>query len=786
MVAVSNGNLYVGLSAAANAPSSQGVYESTDHGSTWISANTGLHSDFGVPPRGLAVSSSNPAILYVTDYFGLYETTNGGGNWAFAGGLPGGTIAIAVSTNDPSTLLYSAYDATAPLFTSTNSGKNWTPSSGLGVAAVTELVPDRFTGGAYGLANVNYSALIAKIDPTGQHLLYSTYFGEWTGAYAIAIGEAGSVTFTGYLTDGIPVTPTALQPNRPGFDAFVARISEMPSVCSVSIDPPQTLEVWFTHYVEFFVTAPSGCAWTATSNQAWATIVSGAMGTGSGVVYVLASNTGATQTATITIGGTTATLRQRTSTCGYEHFDRDAVVVPGSGGTITLQMIVGAGCEWSVPNYHPAAMSITSGASGVGSGTVMITVFPNHGPNTRTLTIDSRQGAAVTISQAGTTAPAVVANVTSSPSGASFTVSGAGCIPGSYLTPAKLTWDANTNCTTVFDDPQVLSGNTADFNNVSINGGAPVNENPVTVNSGTRDVTIDASFLAPCTYSLTPTGQSFAAAGGLGSFTVTTASNCVWKPVANVSWVTILPSGSQGTGRANFSVASNTDGARTGTIFAGGQPFTVSQGAFTCTYAIGPTSASVASAGGDVSVSVSAPAGCAWGSVSNASWLHITSASAGSGTGSITIHADANSGSERTGTVTVAGGTFTAIQQGATNGTACGAVDVSGSVTTSRSGLTWVPFSTYIFTQSLTVKNGSGAVIPGPVFVVLRNLPSGVLLQGALRTACFSSAGDYMVLVSAGDLAPGQSGGYGLAFIAPTFNPFISYSTTVLSGLPSR
>jgi len=45
-----------------------------------------------------------------------------------------------------------------------------------------------------------------------------------------------------------------------------------------------------------------------------------------------------------------------------------------------------------------------------------------------------QQGDMETISQAGTTAPAEVATITSSPSGASITAIGSGCIPGTYTT----------------------------------------------------------------------------------------------------------------------------------------------------------------------------------------------------------------------------------------------------------------------------------------------------------------------------------------------------------------
>jgi len=78
---------------------------------------------------------------------------------------------------------------------------------------------------------------------------------------------------------------------------------------------------------------------------------------------------------------------------------------------------------------------------------------------------------------------------------------------------------------------------------------------------------------------------------------------------------------------------------------------------------ISPTSASYAANGGNGSISVTAPAGCGWQAISNDSWLTITSGSGGIGNGTVSYSvAINNTGSPRTGTLTVAGVTFTVNQ----------------------------------------------------------------------------------------------------------------------------
>ena len=89
----------------------------------------------------------------------------------------------------------------------------------------------------------------------------------------------------------------------------------------------------------------------------------------------------------------------------------------------------------------------------------------------------------------------------------------------------------------------------------------------------------------------------------------------------------------------------------------------------TCTYSISPTSASYAAGGGTGSVSVTAGAGCNWTAVSNATFITITGGASGTGNGTVAYSVAANAGTtSRTGTLTIAGVTFTVTQAGTTGG----------------------------------------------------------------------------------------------------------------------
>ncbi len=82
-----------------------------------------------------------------------------------------------------------------------------------------------------------------------------------------------------------------------------------------------------------------------------------------------------------------------------------------------------------------------------------------------------------------------------------------------------------------------------------------------------------------------------------------------------------------------------------------------------CAYSISPTSLTIGAGGGaGNTISVTAQAGCNYTAVSNNAFITITGGASGSGNGTVIFAVAANSGAVRTGTITVAGQTFTINQ----------------------------------------------------------------------------------------------------------------------------
>lgn len=84
-----------------------------------------------------------------------------------------------------------------------------------------------------------------------------------------------------------------------------------------------------------------------------------------------------------------------------------------------------------------------------------------------------------------------------------------------------------------------------------------------------------------------------------------------------------------------------------------------------CSFSIDPTGVAVASGATSSSVAVTAGAGCGWTAVSNDAWITVTGGASGSGNGTVNYSVAANLGTtQRIGTVTIAGETFTVTQMG--------------------------------------------------------------------------------------------------------------------------
>ena len=470
------------------------------------------------------------------------------------------------------------------------------------------------------------------------------------------------------------------------------------------------------------VAAAAGCAWTASSGASWITVSSGATGSGNGSVHFsAAANAGTVERiGTLTIAGQTFTVAQAAAGCSYTISPAGQSIGPAGGAGTSIAVTATGGCAWTASS-GASWITVTSGATGTGNGSVGFTVAANTGAErTGTLTI---AGQTFTVTQAA--AAAVVCAYTIAPTTQSIGASGGAGTTVTVTTTSNCTWTAVSGVSWI----TVTSGSTSTGNGsvgftVAANTGAQ-RTGTLTIAGQTFTVT-QAAAAVVCAYTIAPASQSIGAAGGAGTtVTVTTTSTCTWTAVSSVSWITVT-SGATGTGAGSvgFTVSANPGGERVGTLTIAGQTFTVTQAAanVACTYAITPASQSIAAAGGagtPVAVVVSTP-NCSWTAASGVAWITVTSGATGIGNGSVAFTVAANPGTARTGTLTIAGQTFTVTQAAACSYTVSPptqSVDPLGGTgtpitVTTTAGCSWTASTpaSWITIQSGATGSGNGAV----------------------------------------------------------------------------
>jgi len=534
--------------------------------------------------------------------------------------------------------------------------------NGTSITVTQEAAPCRFTVSPL---NSSVSASASNVSLTVETLTGCS----WTAATQtpwIHVASGGSASASGPVAIAIDANAGGARSGTLTVAGETVTINQAeaapgpptPAPCSYGINPTGYSAPAGGATGSIAVTTAPTCTWTATSNASWIAFTSVPSSTGSGTLgFSVAANAGPARSGTATIAGQTFTVAQAPAGCAYsispaiQSFD-------SGGGPGSLSVTSSSWCSWTA-SAGASWVSMASGGSGTGNGTIAFNVAANTGAaRNSTITVG---GQTFTITQAA-------AACTYGISPASQSVDGGGG-SGSFAvtTSTWCAWTASAGASWI----SITSGGSGTGNgtvafSVGANAGAA---RTGTITAGGQTFTISEAAAPPCTYSIAPGSQSVDYVGGSGTVAVTASSaTCAWTAASNnTDWMTVT-SGASGTGNGSvaFSAAANSGAARTGTITIAGQTFTVSQAAAPppCTYSIAPASQDFAAAGGSGSVTVTASgAGCSWTAVSNAAWLTITSAASGTGSGSITFTAAVNGdGVPRTGTLTVAGQTFTVNQ----------------------------------------------------------------------------------------------------------------------------
>jgi hypothetical protein len=93
------------------------------------------------------------------------------------------------------------------------------------------------------------------------------------------------------------------------------------------------------------------------------------------------------------------------------------------------------------------------------------------------------------------------------------------------------------------------------------------------------DYSNEITYTPSCSYSITPTSQSFDYSGGTGVVNVTATPGCSWTAISNAAWLIITSNASgSGNGAVHYAVSQNSENSdRTGTLTIADKTFTIKQ-----------------------------------------------------------------------------------------------------------------------------------------------------------------------------------------------------------------
>jgi hypothetical protein len=554
-----------------------------------------------------------------------------------------------------------------------------------------------------------------------------------SGAVSFTVAPTAGPTRSASLTiAGLPFTVTQAQG------------------CSYTLAPDSASVPASGGSVPVTVTAGPGCGWTAASNDPWITIASTTAASGNGTVQLnVAATTGPNRSGTATIAGRTFTLNQGQG-CTFT-VNPASTSIDAGGGQGSFDVQADGGCAWSA-NKDADWITISAGATGSGNGTVRFTAAANSGP-ARSATITAG-GKTFAVNQAAGCSYSLSASSASVPG-----EGGTGSVGVTAGSACAWTAASNADWVTVTGGSRGTGNGTASFTAAANTGAA---------RSGTLTVAGQAFTInqaESCTYSASPTQQTVASGGGTVNVTVNTSGSCRWTATSNVAWITVSASSGSGDGSVQLTVAANTGGARSGTVTVAGRTVTINQGSG-CSYSLAPGSQTVSAGAGTGTVAVTAPAGCSWTAApANTPWVTVTNGASGNGNGTVQYAFEANTGAPRTGTLTIAGHSFTltqssgcsfAINPGQQTVPAAGG---PGTVNvTTAAGCAWTVDNTPAWAHVTSGASGNG---PGAVqFAVDPNTGSGRSATILIATQPFvlTQDGACTFVVSPDTLARGNVG----------------------------
>lgn len=228
---------------------------------------------------------------------------------------------------------------------------------------------------------------------------------DWTvsSQNSVTVAPAGSLRGSATLTLAVPQNTGAAERTLSlTLGGQALSIVQAGLGCTTTLTPPASISATGG---TFQVQVTTACGWKAVGGPDWLRVNEPSSGQGNGVVSITIqpNPTIGPRAGSVEVMGRTVAITQPAGAgvqgCVYALSQTQFGIAAG-GGSGTVQVTTGAGCTWGAIAVE-GFLTITSGASGAGTGTVSFTAAANTGgQRTGTIAI-AVAGLAVSVTQAG-------------------------------------------------------------------------------------------------------------------------------------------------------------------------------------------------------------------------------------------------------------------------------------------------------------------------------------------------------------------------------------------------
>lgn len=306
------------------------------------------------------------------------------------------------------------------------------------VRSIGAVSPQQGVGARYQFASWSDQGGIIHniITPASSTTLLASFNAQYLLTTVVSPPNGGTITVNppsadGYYAAGSNISVSAAANASYQFAGFSGSLSGTTTPQSILMQGPRTVTASFSGSTtceyrlnrlsggydangdigRFTVSTTSTCAWNATPNATWISLLSPATNFGNGTVaFRLDPNPlPGPRVGTISIQNQTFTIRQEMVGCTYT-LSAPSMTIPSLGGTFQVDVNTGPGCFWTAEAASTEWISLNNAMARIGPGALEFMV-PSNGTNSARIGAIQIGGQVVQVLQSTSSLPAPYTDV---------------------------------------------------------------------------------------------------------------------------------------------------------------------------------------------------------------------------------------------------------------------------------------------------------------------------------------------------------------------------------------